>query len=129
MTTNQSQIVGAGVAFLLIFASGFLMSSAGYPPDTLIFTVHKLVGVALLAFLAVTGYRKQRSGNMNALELTITALAFVSFVATIVAGGLLSIESTRSALAQSLHQILPFLTVPLTIASIYVLARRQPAIS
>jgi hypothetical protein len=66
---------------------------------------------------------------MNALELTITALALVSFVSTIAAGGLLSIESTRSTLVQIVHQILPFLTAPLTIASVYVLARRQPTIS
>lgn len=50
MGTTQSGVVGTGLLFLFIFLSGFWLSHSGKPYNTLIFTIHKLIGLAAGVF-------------------------------------------------------------------------------
>lgn len=123
MSTNQVRIVGAGLAFVLIFLSGILLSRSGKPYNTLIFTVHKLVGLATGVLLAVTVYQTHQVAPLGQIEIAAIAITILLFVGTVAAGGLLSIDKPMPAIVLTLHQIIPVLTVLATAGTLYLLLR------
>lgn len=122
MSIDQGIMI-AGAAFLLIFASGIWLSRSGKPYGTLLFTVHKLVGLALGIWLAVTVYQTHQVAPLGALEITAVAVTVLLFVGTVAAGGLLSIDRPVPAFVGTLHLVVPLLTVLSTGGTLYLLLR------
>jgi len=124
MNTVHSKVIGAGVFFLFIILSGFWLSQSGKPLNTIILTIHKLIAVAAVAFLAVTVYRTNQVAPLSTTELAATAVTGLLFLGTIVTGGLLSIGKPMPAAVLTMHQITPYLTV---LSSTWLLWRVLPA--
>lgn len=118
MGTTQTTIVGAGLFFLVIFLSGFWLRRSGKPFNGVILTIHKLISLAAVAFLAIAVYRMNQSADLSALESTTVVVTGLLFLATIVSGGLLSTDRTPPAGVLVLHRIAPFLTVGATAATL-----------
>jgi heme A synthase len=121
MSTTQVRVVGAGVAFVLIFFSGIWVSMAGKPYSTLPFTVHKLVGLTLGVLLGVIAYQTHQVAPLGPGQIAAIAVTVLLFVATVAAGGVLSVVEDVPAVALRLHQIVPVLTVLSTAGTLYLL--------
>ena len=121
MNTTQVRVVGAGLAFLVIFFSGIWVSLAGKPYSTLPFTVHKLVGLALGVLLGVIAYQTHQIAPLNPVQMAAIAVTVLLFIATVAAGGVLSVVEGVPAIALRLHQIVPVLTVLSTAGTLYLL--------
>ena len=121
MSTTQVRVVGAGVAFLAIFLSGIWVSLTGKPYSTLSFTVHKLVGLALGVLLGVIVYQTNQSASLGAVQIAAIVVTVLLFVATVAAGGVLSVVEEVPAVALRLHQIVPILAVLSTAGTLYLL--------
>ena len=121
MSTTQVRVVGAGVAFLAIFLSGIWVSLTGKPYSTLSFTVHKLVGLALGVLLGVIVYQTNQSASLGAVQIAAIVVTVLLFVATVAAGGVLSVVEEVPAVALRLHQIIPILAVLSTAGTLYLL--------
>ena len=121
MSTTQVRVVGAGVAFLAIFLSGIWVSLTGKPYSTLSFTVHKLVGLALGVLLGVIVYQTNQSASLGAVQIAAIVATVLLFVATVAAGGVLSVVEEVPAVALRLHQIIPVLAVLSTAGTLYLL--------
>jgi hypothetical protein len=129
MNTVSSKVLGAGVFFLIIFLTGFLLSQSGRPLNTIVFTIHKLVAVGAVVFLAVTVYRTNQVAGLSTVALAAAAITGLLFLGTIVTGGLLSIGQSVPSAILTMHQITPFLTVLSTAWLLWsVLPTQEPVI-
>lgn len=121
MNVFELRVINAGLFFLLIFASGFWLQHSGKPYGAVLFNLHKLIGLGVLIFLAVNIYRIHQRAPLTALELSICVASGLLFVATIVSGGLVSVDRSWPAVVPLFHKILPYLTVLSTAGSLYLL--------
>lgn len=117
-------IVRHGIFFIVLLATGIWLSITGRPLDTLVFTIHKLVGVGILVYLIVTAYRANQLFHLNFSELAISVVTVVLLISTIVAGGVLSIETSVPAIIWLIHQIGPILVVLSAVLMLYMLHAR-----
>jgi hypothetical protein len=121
MSTTQVRIVGVGLSFLVIFASGLWLSHLGKPYQAGLFAVHKLVGVAVGILLAVIVYQAHQAAPLTALQVAAIAATILLFAATVVAGALLSLDMSLPALVPRLHQVVPVLTLLSSTGTLYLL--------
>ncbi|RPJ18617.1 MAG: hypothetical protein EHM33_31710 [Chloroflexi bacterium] len=125
MNVFQLRFVSAGLFFLLILPSGLWLRHAGKPYGFILFNLHKLIGLGVFIFLAVNIYRMNQAAPLSTLELTAWIATGLFFVATIVSGGLVSIDKSWPAVVPILHKLLPYLTVLATTISLYLLFRQR----
>lgn len=109
----------------MIFASGYWLHHSGKPYGAILFTVHKLIGFGLFVLLVVRVFQLDRTAPLSAIEWIAFAVAALSFIATIVFGGLVSIDRSWPAFVPLLHKLLPYLTVLSTAGSLYLLFRQR----
>lgn len=128
MNTMVLKITGAGVAFALIFLSGFWLSNSGKPFNTLVLTFHKFMALGILIVLIVTAYRLHQETGLRAVELGATVVTVLVFAATIIDGGLISADIQTPAIIWRLHQFLPFVTLFSTIATLLLLFNRSTTV-
>ncbi len=109
------------VLFVLVFVFGFWLSRSGKPYGAILFNVHKLIALGALVLLAVNLYRFHQVTPLNAGQFAALAVTAVCFVATMITGGLLNIEkAVMPAFVQTVHHVLPYLTVVSTGVSLYL---------
>lgn len=121
MSSPQARVAAVGLAFLLIFLSGIWLSRAGKPYNTLVFAIHKLIGLAVGAFLIVTVVRTHQLAPLASIEIIAVAVTALFFVGTVVAGGMLSIDKPTPPLVSRMHLVVPFLAVLSTGGTLYLL--------
>lgn len=124
MNALTSKIIGTGVLFLFVFLSGVWLSNSGRPINTIILTIHKLIALGTLIFIGVTIYQVNQAAQLSTAAIAVTVITGIFFVATIIAGGLLSLDEPVSAMS-IVHKVGPFLTVASTIVTVYLLANPQ----
>jgi hypothetical protein len=125
MNPLQLRFVSAGLFFMLILPSGLWLSHAGKPYSAILFNAHKLIGFGLFVFLIINVYQVNQATPLSTLELTTCLIAGLFFLATIVTGGLVSVDKVMPAVVSLSHKLLPYLTVLSTIASLYLLLRQR----
>ncbi len=125
MSTTQLRIAGMALFFILIFVLGLWLSRSGKPYPALLFNIHKLLSLGALVYLGLIVSQVHRVtplGSMQVAILAITALCYVSAIAT---GGLLSIEKTMPAIVHRVHQVLPYLVLLSTSGTLFSLLVRN----
>ena len=115
-----NRAVGVGFFFLLIFVSGYRLSSSGKPYQLMLFNFHKLIALAAVAFLVVIVLRTQRAGALSQAGLVAAVVTALLFAATIVSGGLVSIEKPMPVVISIIHSYFPFLTALSSAATLYL---------
>ena len=134
MSTTLSKIIGTGLFFIFIFASGFWLSRSGKPYSSLVFNVHKLIGLAAGIFLIVTVVKASHVAALRPVEITALVVTVLLFVGLVAAGGLLSVfdsgglanasQALRAAI-KAVHHVLPYLAVLSTAATLYLLVSNR----
>ena len=121
MGSAELRFAGAGLCFLLMFLSGIWLSRAGKPLNGVLFTIHKLVGLAAAVFLGATVYGLHQAAALNGTELTGVVVSCLLFLGTVVAGGVLGIGKEVPGTVLRLHQIGPVLAVLSAATTLYFL--------
>jgi hypothetical protein len=122
---NQ-KLLFAGLFLLFIILSGFWLSRTGRPLSVIILTIHKLISLGAVVFLAITVYRIHQAAPLNPLQLGLSVLTLLLFITLFATGGMLSTAKTMPAVILKIHQITPYLVVLSTSATLYlVLFRTQ----
>jgi len=124
MGATQSSVVGAGLFFLFIILSGIWLSRSGKPLNGIILTIHKLISLAAVVFLAITIYQMNQAAGLSAIGFIAGVVTGLFFLGAIITGGLLSTGKPMPAAILTMHQIAPFLTVLSTAATLYLLLSR-----
>jgi len=125
MNIFELRFVNIGIFFLLIFSSGYWLHHAGKPYSVILFNIHKLIGFGLFVFLVVRTYQLSHTAPLSAVEWLAFVVAGLFFVATIVFGGLVSIDKPMPFAVSLAHKLLPYLTVVSTAISLYLLLRHK----
>ena len=121
MNAIRPQLINAGLFFLFIFIFGFWLRFSGKPYNTLLITIHKLIGLGLGIYLGLKVhevYQKSSLGSTEIISIVVTVLLFVALVAS---GSLLSAEKEMPGIVKSIHSVLPYLTIISTGVTIYLL--------
>ncbi len=120
MNAIVSRMIGAGLFFLLIFLSGFWLSRSGKPYPVIVFTVHKLLAIGAVIFLVVIVNQAHRAAPLQTIQVLGAAITALFLIATIVTGGLVSLEKPMPAFLLRLHQINPYMSVVSTGVLLYL---------
>jgi hypothetical protein len=121
----ELRFAGAGLSFLLMFLSGIWLSRAGKPLNGVLFTIHKLVGLAAGVFLVATAYQTNQVSALSGMETVAVLVSGLLFLGTVIAGGVLSIGKEVPGAVLRLHQIGPVLAVLSTATTLYFLLSGQ----
>jgi hypothetical protein len=122
MSTSQLKLAGAGLFIVVIFLLGFLLNRSGKPYNMLVFTAHKLISIGAVVYLTVMVLRAHQATPLNTLQWVVVGITVFCFLATILTGGLWSVERTMPGILLKLHQIGPFLTLLSTLAMVYLIS-------
>ena len=120
MSNTTVRILSIMGLFLIVFAFGFWLSRTGKPHSSALLNVHKLIALGILLYLGLSIRRMHLANPLGVLEWTVFIVACLFFVAAIVTGGLVSVETQMPRLVQIAHKVLPWLTLISTTGMIYV---------
>ncbi len=121
MSTIQTIVAIVGIAFLLIFLLGYLVSHKGKPYNAVLFNIHKLFALGVFIYLTVTVVKSLKTHPLNPLHIAViifTALCFVSLAAT---GAVMSIKDNPPKFVRLLHRTVPYLTLISACAVLYLI--------
>ena len=124
VTALTSRLIWTGALFIVVFLSGFWLYRSGRPINTVILTIHKLIALGALILIGVTIYQVSQAAPLSTTVIAMTVITGVVFVATIITGGLLSLEKPVTAVS-IVHRVGPFLTVAGVIVTMYLVANLQ----
>jgi hypothetical protein len=114
-----------GIVFVLTVATGVWLSRSGKPLNMAIFTIHKLIALAVVVVTAMQMYTVLKGSNPQALLVGLIILAGICVVALFVTGALLSQAKPVSDILLTIHKVAPILAVIAMAAAFYLLAGRQ----
>ena len=127
MNNNLLKIFGVGLAFIIMFLSGFWLNRTGKPYGTLVFAAHKLIGVGLGIFLYITVKQLHPTSPLSVTEIILIALIVLSFIGTVTTGSLLSLPVSKPMpeIVSTMNKIFPYITVLFTLVPLYLLLNRK----
>jgi hypothetical protein len=116
------RLVAIGVLFLLKFLSGIWVGRSGKPIHTGILTIHKVISLLTVVFIAITIRHLRGDVGMSGVEIGVIVVTGVLFFFAILSGGLLSTGKPMHPAILIVHQVTPFLTALSTVVMVYLLA-------
>jgi len=125
MEAISTNLIAAGILFLLTLISGVIVSHSGRPLSVGLVTVHKLIAVVgiVLTGMAVNQLYKTADGKLL-IELSVIVISGILFLALIATGALLTREEMQLPdLVLKIHQVAPLLALTASTAGIYLLVR------
>jgi hypothetical protein len=114
MSAGWLRIVGVVVGFAVLLGTGYWLSRAGKPYGQILFTVHKLVSVAMLVFILWSAIAVNKTAAMSPGAWVVVSLAALAFLILIGTGGALSAMASPPGMVRWLHKIAPYAAIPLT---------------
>ncbi len=124
METIDSQILIAGLLFVVTLASGVWQSHAGKPYNSLLFTIHKLVALGAVISTAVALYHLRTGVDMTALAFGAIVLTGLLILGLFISGALLSIGKPDHVAILMVHRVAPLLVTASAATAIYLLAKQ-----
>jgi hypothetical protein len=128
MNTIQSKIAISAGLFLCIIGFGFWLSLSGKPYNQVIFTIHKLVALVAVIYLARTVYRAHRAAPLSPAHWMLIALTSLCVLAAFITGALLSRDQAMPQIVLRLHQLAPFLILLTASGSLVLCLTRSIAL-
>jgi hypothetical protein len=121
MSAIQLRILVTGMFYLFIFLSGIWLNRSDKPYNGIILTIHKLVSLGTIVFLAITIRRIFQASALSTVEIIVTIITGLFFLGTMITGGMLSVRRPMPKAVIRLHRITPLLTVLSTAVTLYLL--------
>lgn len=116
--------IGVGVLFLLVIGTGYWLKRLGKPYPGGAVNVHKFIGLAGGALLAVTIRQMHLAAALRPVEIAASAVSGVLFVTTIITGGLVSLAKPMPGMVALTHRVFPYLTAAGAAVTLYLLLSR-----
>jgi len=119
------KIISTELPFVLAIITGIWLSNSGKPLNTTIFTIHKLIALGSVIFLAIIIRNLLKNAEINNVILILIIVAGFSVLALFVSGALLSLGKPVNNIILTIHSLTPILTVITTAMTIYLLVSRK----
>ncbi len=127
MSVTQSRVVVAGLLFVFIFLFGFLLTRAGKPYPTFLFTIHKLAAVGAAVWVGIAIFRINQVAPLSQMQVLAIAVTGSLFVLMMASGGVISAVKSAPSIAVTLHHYLPYLTLMSSAWMIYSVMVKEVA--
>ena len=114
-------------SIILVFTivSGIALSRGGRPLSTLLLTIHKLIGLGTIIFLAITVIKELKSIDSGKVILAMTLITGLFAVLLFVSGVLLSFEKSAPKYVLYIHNGSTYGFVILLIITFYLMLGRR----
>ena len=109
-----------GILFLLTLVSGFWLSSAGKPLNNIIFTIHKLIALAVVITIIIQLYNLHKVTDVHTLILLLIVFTGLCVVTLFATGAFMSVGKMNYAVLLTIHRVAPVLAVISMGAAIYL---------
>ena len=119
------KIISTELPFLLAIITGIWLSNYGKPLNTTIFTIHKLIALGSVIFIAMVIRNLLKNVEINNVILTLIIVTGFSVLVLFVSGALLSLGKPLNNIILTIHSVTPILTVITTAMTIYLLVSRK----
>lgn len=106
--SSQVRLILLAVAAVIVFVTGFLLTRTARPYSTGLLTVHKLVDLAGIVFVAVLAIGALRAGETMALDWVLVIAALLLALATLASGGVVSASENVASWILVAHRVLPW---------------------
>lgn len=128
MNPTTNRLVAAGVLFLLTIITGMILSQSNRPLNIGLVTVHKLIAAGSIVLLGMAINQLLKTlDSKGVVELSLTILGAMSFLALIATGALLTREEMKlPALILNIHRIGPIVALVSSTIAAYLLNKGQP---
>ena len=120
-----SKIIGTELPFLLAIITGIWLSNSGKPLNATIFTIHKLIALGSVVFIAVVIRNLLKNAEINNVILTLIIVTGLSVLTLFISGALLSLGKPVNNIISTIHSVTPIPTVITTAVIIYLLVSRK----
>jgi hypothetical protein len=121
MSAINQQFIRAALFFLFIFIFGYWLRFSGKPYNTLLITIHKLIGLGMGIYLGMRVNEVRKGSPLGTGEITSIVVTVLLFVALVASGSLLSAEKEMPGFVKVIHELLPYLTILSTGVTLYLL--------
>lgn len=125
MEAISTNLIAAGILFLLTLISGVIVSHSGRPLSVGLVTVHKLIAVVgiVLTGMAVNQLYKTADGKLL-IELSVIVISGILFLALIATGALLTREEMQlPEVVLKIHQVTPSLALIFSMITVFLLLK------
>ena len=119
-----SKFIFPGIVLLLALASGFWLSNAGKPLNSIIFNIHKLIALGSVILITIQVVNIAKSTGLTGLLFGVIVLAVVCILALFATGAMMSIGKANYELMLTIHRAAIFLVVAAFASLLYVLNGR-----
>ncbi len=125
MDTITSKLIVAGILFLLTLISGMIVSRSGRPLSIGLVTLHKLIAVSTVVLIGIALNQLYKTADGKVIiEMGITLIAGICFLALIATGALLTREEMQlPEVVLKIHQVAPLLALASSTITLFLLAR------
>lgn len=120
MEGDGLRTAGIGLLLVLVFVSGYRLTTLGRPFNSVLLTVHKLISLAAAALLIVFGYGAWQIAGLGGMEGAIAAVTALAFLGAIASGGVLSTPKPRQTAILRVHQTTSVLALLATAVMLFV---------
>lgn len=119
------KIISTEFPFVLAIITGIWLSNSGKPLNTTIFTIHKLIALGSVIFIAMVIRNLLKNVEIKTVILTLIIVAGFSVLVLFVSGVFLSLGKPVNNIMLTIHGVTPIPTVITTAVTIYLLANRK----
>lgn len=109
--------------FVLMLLSGIWLSRKGKPCNKLIFTIHKIITLLTILFVARYVILLKNSIEMAQLTINLFWVSVAFFVISFISGALLSFEKPMPEAVTKIHRISALLVAILGVAMVYLVLK------
>jgi len=115
------KMISTELPFLLAIITSIWLSNSGKPLNATIFTIHKLIALGSVIFIAMVIRNLLKNAEINNVILTLIIVAGLSVLTLFVSGALLSLGKPVNNMVLTIHGVTPILTMITTAVTIYLL--------
>jgi hypothetical protein len=115
------KFIYTGLAFLFIFLTGFWLRSTGKPYSLFKITVHKMFGLGVGVYLAMTVFWRYAAVPLTHNENAAVVVTVLFFVVNVATGSLLSSDKVMPGIVLLVNKIFPYITLISTGVTMYLL--------
>ena len=110
-----------GILLLLTLVSGLWLSNSGKPLNNIIFTIHKLVALAVVVTSIIQMYKLLKGSDIQSLIWALIVFTGLCVVALFATGALMSLEKMNYTVLLTIHRVAPVLALFSMAGAIYLL--------
>jgi hypothetical protein len=118
------RLLFASLSFFIVLISGIWLTRAGKPYSALLLNVHKLISLAGVVLLALFVRQQGRVSELPSALIAVNAVSGLLLVASIVTGGLVSVDRPMPRTILFAHRVMPFLSLAASAVAVYLLLSR-----